>query len=56
MEGTGAVNAVNNAGEVVAFCQTVLPGQENMIIPTAVTGTSVLAVPGPTYWDSTAAQ
>lgn len=50
------MNAKNNAGDVVAFCQTVLPGNEAMLIPTSVEGTSTLAVPGTSYWCSTAAQ
>lgn len=54
--GTGTVNAVNLAGETVAFCQTVLPGDEAMIIPTGVDDTAVLNVPGPDYWLGTAAQ
>lgn len=56
VEGTGTISAVNNCGSVVSFCQTVLPGDEGMYIPTDVTGTSTLAVPGPSYWDGTAAQ
>lgn len=56
VDGTGTVSAVNKCGKVVSFCQTVLPGDEGMYIPTDVTGTSVLAVPGPSYWASTAAQ
>ncbi|KAL1835720.1 hypothetical protein VTK73DRAFT_5443 [Phialemonium thermophilum] len=56
VDGTGTVSAVNRCGDTVAFCQTVLPGNEAMLIPTEVTGTSVLAVPGPSYWDGTAAQ
>ncbi|CAK7225917.1 hypothetical protein SBRCBS47491_006050 [Sporothrix bragantina] len=55
VEGTGTVSAVNKCGSVVSFCQTVLPGDEGMYIPTDVTDTSVLAVPGPSYWDGTAA-
>ncbi|KAF3767806.1 hypothetical protein M406DRAFT_31870, partial [Cryphonectria parasitica EP155] len=55
VDGIGNVNAVNNCGDVVAFCQTVLPGNENMLIPTAVDSTAVLAVPGTSYWDETAA-
>ncbi|KAL2024016.1 hypothetical protein VTK56DRAFT_251 [Thermocarpiscus australiensis] len=55
VDGTGAVKAVNKAGSVVSFCQTVLPGNEAMIIPTDVTDTTTLAVPGPSYWDGTAA-
>ncbi|XDG10429.1 hypothetical protein ABKA04_010044 [Annulohypoxylon sp. FPYF3050] len=55
VDGTGAVEAVNKAGKVVSFCQTCLPGYEDMIIPNDVTGTITLAVPGTSYWDSTAA-
>ncbi|CAK7246229.1 MAG: hypothetical protein STHCBS139747_007853 [Sporothrix thermara] len=55
VDGTGTITAVNQCGSVVSFCQTVLPGNEAMLIPTDVTGSSVLAVPGPTYWDGTAA-
>ncbi|KAI8629230.1 beta-glucosidase-domain-containing protein [Xylariaceae sp. FL1651] len=55
VDGTGAVTAVNKAGDVVSFCQTVLPGYEDMIIPTDVIDTATLAVPDPSYWDSTAA-
>ncbi|KAI0109546.1 beta-glucosidase-domain-containing protein [Nemania sp. FL0031] len=54
VEGTGTIAAVNKAGSVVSFCQTVLPGYEDMIIPTDVTDTATLAVPDPSYWDSTA--
>ena len=56
MGGTGNVNAVNKAGDVVSFCQTVLPGNEAMLIPTSVESFETLAVPGPSYWCSTAAQ
>lgn len=55
VSGTGTVNAQNNAGSVVSFCQTVLPGNEAMLIPTSVEETSVLAVPGTSYWCETAA-
>ncbi|KAI1759290.1 glycoside hydrolase family 132 protein [Hypoxylon sp. FL1150] len=55
VEGTGTVEAVNKAGDVVSFCQTCLPGYEDMIIPTDVYGTTTLAVPDMSYWDSTAA-
>ena len=43
-------------GGGVAFCQTVLPGNEAMLIPTLVQGTTTLAVPGTSYWCGTAAQ
>ncbi|KAF2971079.1 hypothetical protein GQX73_g2418 [Xylaria multiplex] len=54
VDGTGTVDAVNKAGDVVSFCQTVLPGYEDMIIPTDVHTSATLAVPDPSYWDSTA--
>ncbi|KAI0197753.1 beta-glucosidase-domain-containing protein [Astrocystis sublimbata] len=54
VDGTGTVEAVNKAGSVVSFCQTVLPGYEDMIIPTDVHTSATLAVPDPSYWDSTA--
>lgn len=47
---------MNNCDDVVAFCQTVLPGSEAMLIPTEVTSWAQLAVPGMSYWASTAAQ
>lgn len=56
-DGTGNVQVVNNMGAVHAVCQTVLPGNEAMLIPTEVdAGSSVtIAVPGIDYWASTAA-
>lgn len=54
VQGVGSVKAVNKCGKVVAFCQTVLPGNEAMLIPTSVTDSATIAVPGPSYWDSTA--
>lgn len=56
-QGKGTVSAVNSCGSNVAFCQTVLPGNEEMLIPTNVEGGSeqVLAVPGTEYWAGTAA-
>jgi hypothetical protein len=58
VDGTGAVSGQNQCSEVVSFCQTVLPGNEAMLIPTDIQPgqTVVLAVPGPSYWDGTAAQ
>jgi len=47
---------VNKAGRIVSFCQTVLPGNEAMVIPTDVEDTATLAVPGPDYWANTSAQ
>ena len=54
-KGTVSVNNILNSN--VAFCQTVLPGNEEMLIPTNVeSGSSqVLAVPGTEYWAKTAA-
>ncbi|CCK72144.1 uncharacterized protein KNAG_0J00610 [Huiozyma naganishii CBS 8797] len=54
-DGKGTVSAVNTcSGGNVAFCQTVLPGNEEMLIPTLVGSESVLAVPGTDYWAGTA--
>ncbi|ORY78236.1 hypothetical protein BCR37DRAFT_350519, partial [Protomyces lactucae-debilis] len=55
--GTGSIRAKNNMGSMVSFCQTVLPGNEAMLIPTAVNpGSSVIvAVPDPSYYASSAA-
>ncbi|KAI0461313.1 hypothetical protein LJB42_000980 [Komagataella kurtzmanii] len=55
--GKGTLQASNKAGSNVAFCQTVLPGNEAMLIPTNVDGGSTedLAIPGTEYWASTAA-
>lgn len=56
-DGKGTVVAKNKAGAGVAFCQTILPGNEEMMIPTLVDGGSqeTLAVPGTEYWAGTAA-
>lgn len=56
VDGTGAVKAVNKCGKVVSFCQTTLPGDEAMVIPTDVDDVATLAVPDPSYWDGTSAQ
>lgn len=50
------MSVVNNCGSFVSFCQTVLPGNEAMLIPTLVTDTATLAVPDTSYWCETAAQ
>ncbi|RAL64315.1 hypothetical protein DID88_002206 [Monilinia fructigena] len=55
VSGTGTVGVVNSCGGSVSFCQTVLPGNEAMLIPTAVDKSSQLAVPGTSYWCETAA-
>ncbi|KAL4895804.1 hypothetical protein BDV59DRAFT_199791 [Aspergillus ambiguus] len=54
-DGTGAVGVRNTCGSQVSFCQTVLPGNEAMLIPTLVEDAATLAVPGPSYWCETAA-
>lgn len=56
-DGTGTVSVKNQASDNVAFCQTVLPGNEAMLIPTNVDGGSsqTLAVPDQNYWASTSA-
>lgn len=56
VDGTGTVEVVNKCGDVVSFCQTVLPGYEDMLIPTDVFDTATIAVPDSRYWDATAAQ
>lgn len=53
--GTGSVQVLNTCSKKVSFCQTTLPGNENMLIPTVVDTSSVLAVPGFSYWEHTAA-
>jgi Beta-glucosidase (SUN family) len=50
------IGAISKASGAVAFCQTVLPGNEAMLIPTHVDGWTELAVPGTDYWCGTAAQ
>lgn len=56
--GTNTIGAQNMLSDTVAFCQTVLPGNEAMLIPTSVGAGewNQLAVPGMSYWCSTAAQ
>ena len=56
VDGTGSVGCKNKANGNVAFCQTVLPGNEAMLIPTNIKDSGKLAVPDPNYWASTAAQ
>ncbi|KAK5998532.1 putative secreted beta-glucosidase adg3 [Cladobotryum mycophilum] len=55
VEGTGAVKAVNKLGSHMSWCQTVLPGNEAMLIPTLVSSVATLAVPDTSYWQETAA-
>ncbi|KAI5821195.1 hypothetical protein BZA77DRAFT_2305 [Pyronema omphalodes] len=54
-DGVGTVTCKNKAPKPVAFCQTVLPGNEAMLIPTDVDQDAVLAVPDTRYWAGTAA-
>jgi len=58
VDGTGTVQAVNQASKGLSFCQTTLPGDESMVCPTYVgSGSTVtLAVPDTSYWCETAAQ
>ncbi|GMM28701.1 hypothetical protein DAMA08_014170 [Martiniozyma asiatica (nom. inval.)] len=55
-KGKGTAKAINNANSDVAICQTVLPGDEAMLIPTEIKKGSKndLSVPGTEYWASTA--
>ncbi|KAI3406168.2 hypothetical protein KGF56_001010 [Candida oxycetoniae] len=57
IDGEGTVSVVNQADKEVAFCQTVLPGNEAMLIPTKVDAGNeqVLAVPNPSYYAGTGA-
>ncbi|TAQ91062.1 hypothetical protein B7494_g617 [Chlorociboria aeruginascens] len=55
VDGTGTVGAQSTCGEEVAFCQTVLPGDESMLIPTSVNDWVQLAVPDITYYAEVAA-
>ncbi|KAJ5161705.1 hypothetical protein N7492_007097 [Penicillium capsulatum] len=55
-DGTGGLKAKDKTGKSVSFCQTVLPGNEAMIIPTLVKELATLAVPGMSYWCETSAQ
>ncbi|KAL8718813.1 MAG: hypothetical protein Q9225_004097 [Loekoesia sp. 1 TL-2023] len=55
VDGTGNVGCHNKASGNVAICQTVLPGNEAMLIPTHVESSAMLAIPGPEYWAGTAA-
>lgn len=56
MGGKAKIGALNKAGDTVSFCQTVLPGNEAMLIPTSIEDWEQLAVPDPSYWCGTAAQ
>jgi hypothetical protein len=47
---------VNKCGPPISICQTVLPGNEDILIKNEVRDTLDLAVPGTFYWDKTSAQ
>ncbi|CAM1511461.1 Fc.00g089740.m01.CDS01 [Cosmosporella sp. VM-42] len=55
VDGSGAVEAINKCSSHMSWCQTVLPGNEAMLIPTLVSSKATLAVPDSSYWCSTAA-
>lgn len=55
VDGVGTVAAVNECGKALSFCQTVFPGDEGMYIKTIVDQSATLAVPDPSYWQSTGA-
>ncbi|EAZ62829.1 Youth, involved in determining longevity [Scheffersomyces stipitis CBS 6054] len=57
VDSTGSVEVNNKASANVAFCQTVLPGNEAMLIPTNIKDgkTKAIAVPGSNYWAQTSA-
>ncbi|KAL1893375.1 hypothetical protein Cpir12675_004157 [Ceratocystis pirilliformis] len=57
VDGTDTVYIVNKCGSPASFCQTVLPGNEAMLIPTIASagGKAKLAVPDASYWAGTAA-
>ncbi|KAL8775591.1 MAG: hypothetical protein Q9209_000087 [Squamulea sp. 1 TL-2023] len=56
VDGTGNIGCQNKVPGNIAICQTVLPGNEAMLIPTDVQDKAILAIPGPEYWAGTAAQ
>ncbi|KAK1597311.1 beta-glucosidase [Colletotrichum navitas] len=55
VEGAGTVEVYNECGRTLSFCQTVLPGNEAMLIPSVIDKSITLAVPDPSYWCGTAA-
>lgn len=56
VDGTGTVKAINKCSSKMSWCQTVLPGNEAMLIATEVDSEAVIAVPDTSYWCETAAQ
>ncbi|POR33043.1 Putative secreted beta-glucosidase adg3, partial [Tolypocladium paradoxum] len=55
VRGTGTVKAVNKCKSQMSWCQTVMPGNEAMIIPTVVDSEATIAVPDPDYFCKTGA-
>ncbi|RKP26368.1 hypothetical protein SYNPS1DRAFT_3184, partial [Syncephalis pseudoplumigaleata] len=58
VRGLANVSIVNKLGKSVSACQTVYPGNEEMLIPTVVApgGKSVINVLPTSYWQKTSAQ
>ncbi|KAI9593898.1 hypothetical protein BDF19DRAFT_480045 [Syncephalis fuscata] len=58
VRGLDNTNIVNKLGESVSACQTVYPGNEEMLIPTVVASNqqSSINVPSRDYWQGTSAQ
>jgi hypothetical protein len=56
VDGEKTVKVQNQANSNVSFCQTVLPGNEAMLIPTSIEAGSseIISVPGISYWAGTA--
>lgn len=56
-DASGPVSVQDKTGKGCAFCQTTLPGDESMVIPTNIQagGSQDIAIPDPSYWASTAA-
>ncbi|MCJ1288453.1 hypothetical protein MMC26_007811 [Xylographa opegraphella] len=54
--GSTNIGVLNKVGKIVSFCQTVLPGNEAMLIPTSIEDEIIqLAIPTTSYWCRTAA-
>ena len=58
MTGGTNIGVVDKTGKGCSWCQTVLPGNEAMLIPTWVDadGSATLAMPNTNYWQGTSAQ
>ncbi|UNI21687.1 hypothetical protein JDV02_007656 [Purpureocillium takamizusanense] len=55
VRGVESVKVINKCKSQLSWCQTMLPGDESMIIPTLIKTESLIAVPDEKYWASTAA-